>query len=69
MSICRICYQLGKHSPECPFSNIRPKRKTPVPLKRIDYWLATEDGRKHIQKDFEAGKYRYLGDGIFEGVE
>ncbi len=68
MSICRICNHDGnKHYPECPFSNIQPKSNQGPPIE-IDYWLATEDMRKDIKKDFEAGRYRYLGEGIFQTV-
>ncbi len=67
MSICRICNHTdNKHFPECPFSNILPKTPPFIPPKKIDYWLATEDGRKQIKKDFEKGKYHYLGNGIFQ---
>ncbi len=69
MSICRICNHEGSsHYPECPFSNIQPKRISDVPPIRVDYWLGTEDSRKRIKRDCEQGKYRYLGNGIFEEV-
>ena len=73
MSICRICNHRGSlfqdsHYPECPFSNIEPKRDLSVPVRQIDYWLSGKDERKHIQKDFERGRLRHLGDGIFEPV-
>jgi len=70
MSICRICNHSGsKHYPDCPFSNIPPKRNPNSSIMRWDYWLDTDDGRKQTQKDFEQGKVRYLGNYMFERVE
>jgi hypothetical protein len=69
MSICRICNHSGnKHFPECPFSNIEPRKPSNVPPTRLDYWLCDNDTRKSIKRDFEQGKYHYLGDGMFEKV-